>query len=79
MLNTLNQANDGSYLFSGTDISNPAIDTAPPYTLNPELRLSRNQGGTVIQYTFAGNLTITDTIGSSTFLPDEQCDSKSWS
>ncbi len=27
MLTTLNQKNDGSYLFSGTDIFNPAIDT----------------------------------------------------
>ncbi|CAH6782330.1 Flagellar hook-associated protein flgL [Vibrio chagasii] len=68
MLNTLNQANDGSYLFSGTDISNPAIDTAPPYTLNPNSDYRETKVGDN-QYV-PSNLTITDTIGSSAIFTD---------
>ncbi|CAH7030716.1 Flagellar hook-associated protein flgL [Vibrio chagasii] len=68
MLNTLNQANEGSYLFSGTDISNPAIDTAPPYTLNPNSDYRETKVGDN-QYV-PSNLTITDTIGSSAIFTD---------
>lgn len=68
MLNTLNQANDGSYLFSGTDISNPAIDTAPPYALNPNSDYRETKVGDN-QYV-PSNLTITDTIGSSAIFTD---------
>ncbi|CAH6840493.1 Flagellar hook-associated protein flgL [Vibrio chagasii] len=68
MLNTLNQANEGSYLFSGTDISNPAIDTAPPYTLNPNSDYRETKVGDN-QYV-PSNLTIIDTIGSSAIFTD---------
>ncbi|MFV8460029.1 flagellar hook-associated protein FlgL [Vibrio campbellii] len=68
MLNTLNQANEGSYLFSGTDISTPAIDTAPPYTLNPNSDYRETKVGDN-QYV-PSNLTITDTIGSSAIFTD---------
>ncbi|CDT78508.1 MULTISPECIES: flagellar hook-associated protein FlgL [Vibrio] len=68
MLNTLNQANDGSYLFSGTDISTPAIATTPPYALNPNSDYRETKVGDN-QYV-PSNLTITDTIGSSAIFTD---------
>ncbi|MGR5297905.1 flagellar hook-associated protein FlgL [Vibrio mediterranei] len=68
MLTTLNQANDGSYLFSGTDITNQAISTTPPYTLNSNSDYRETKVGDD-QYV-PSNLTITDIIGTNAIFTD---------
>ncbi|ASI90229.1 flagellar hook-associated protein FlgL [Vibrio mediterranei] len=68
MLTTLNQANEGSYLFSGTDITNQAISTAPPYTLNSNSDYRETKVGDD-QYV-PSNLTITDIIGTNAIFTD---------
>lgn len=68
MLTTLNQANEGSYLFSGTDITNQAISTTPPYTLNSNSDYRETKVGDD-QYV-PSNLTITDIIGTNAIFTD---------
>ncbi|MCY9851830.1 flagellar hook-associated protein FlgL [Vibrio mediterranei] len=68
MLTTLNQANEGSYLFSGTDITNQAISTTPPYTLNSNSDYRETKVGDD-QYV-PSNLTITDLIGTNAIFTD---------
>lgn len=68
MLTTLNQANEGSYLFSGTDITNQAISTTPPYTLNSNSGYRETKVGDD-QYV-PSNLTITDIIGTNAIFTD---------
>ncbi|GMQ45796.1 flagellar hook-associated protein FlgL [Vibrio sp. 10N] len=67
MLTTLNQKNDGSYLFSGTDIFNPAIDTVS-YAFNSNGDYRKTKVGDD-QYV-SSNLTITDVIGSNAIFSD---------
>lgn len=68
MLTTLNQANEGSYLFSGTDITSQAISTTPPYTLNSNSDYRETKVGDD-QYV-PSNLTITDIIGTNAIFTD---------
>ncbi|MCW8344623.1 flagellar hook-associated protein FlgL [Vibrio sp. ZSDZ65] len=68
MLTTLNQSNDGSFLFSGTDISNPSIDILPPYTMNTNGDYRETKVGDD-QYV-ANNITVSDVIGSSAIFTD---------
>ncbi|MGF1747947.1 flagellar hook-associated protein FlgL [Vibrio cionasavignyae] len=68
MLTTLNQSNDGSFLFSGTDISNPSIDIVPPYTMNSNGDYRETKVGDD-QYV-ANNITVSDVIGSSAIFTD---------
>ncbi|MFC5077013.1 Flagellar hook-associated protein 3 [Vibrio thalassae] len=68
MLTTLNQANEGSYLFSGTNITNQAISTTPPYTLNSNLDYRETKVGND-QYV-PSNLTVTDVIGTNAIFTD---------
>ncbi|MGF1776191.1 flagellar hook-associated protein FlgL [Vibrio nomapromontoriensis] len=68
MLTTLNQSNDGSFLFSGTDISNPSIDIVPPYTMNTNGDYRETKVGDD-QYV-ANNITVSDVIGSSAIFTD---------
>ncbi|MBC7001606.1 flagellar hook-associated protein FlgL [Photobacterium sp. BZF1] len=68
MLVTLNQKHEGSYLFSGTDITNRAIDIAPPYMMNTNTGYRETKVG-VDQYV-PNNFTITDVIGSNVIFTD---------
>ena len=68
MLTTLNQSNDGSFLFSGTDISNPSIDIVPPYAMNTNGDYRETKVGDD-QYV-ANNITVSDVIGSSAIFTD---------
>lgn len=62
MLTTLNQKNEGSYLFSGTDIFTAAIDaTTYAFTGNNDYRQTKVGDDQYVN----NNLTITDVIGSN--------------
>jgi flagellar hook-associated protein 3 FlgL len=67
MLTTLNQKNDGSYLFSGTDIFNPAIDTVS-YAFNANGDYRQTKVGDDLYVN--SNFTITDVIGSNAIFTD---------
>jgi flagellar hook-associated protein 3 FlgL len=67
MLTTLNQKNDGSYLFSGTDIFNPAIDTVS-YAFNANGDYRQTKVGDDLYVN--SNLTIADVIGSNAIFTD---------
>ncbi len=63
MLALLNTRDQGSYIFSGTRVDSPAIETAPPYTVlgNSEHRDTKvSETGTVLN-----NFTVNDLIGNS--------------
>jgi flagellar hook-associated protein 3 FlgL len=67
MLTTLNQKNDGSYLFSGTDIFNPAIDTVSyAFKGNGDYRQTKVGDDLYVN----SNFTITDVIGSNAIFTD---------
>jgi flagellar hook-associated protein 3 FlgL len=67
MLTTLNQKNDGSYLFSGTDIFNPAIDTVS-YAFNANGDYRQTKVGDDLYVN--SNFTIADVIGSNAIFAD---------
>lgn len=67
MLTTLNQKNDGSYLFSGTDIFNPAIDTVS-YVFNANGDYRQTKVGDDLYVN--SNFTIADVIGSNAIFTD---------
>lgn len=67
MLTTLNQKSDGSYLFSGTDIFNPAIDTVS-YAFNANGDYRQTKVGDDLYVN--SNFTITDVIGSNAIFAD---------
>lgn len=67
MLTTLNQKNDGSYLFSGTDIFNPAIDMVS-YAFNANGNYRQTKVGDDLYVN--SNLTIADVIGSNVIFTD---------
>lgn len=65
-LSLLNKQSDGVYLFSGTDVNTPAIETTPPYAFlgNDEQRFTKVDADTTI----ANNVTAQDMLaGSSEF------------
>lgn len=67
MLTTLNQKTDGSYLFSGTDIFNPAIDTVS-YAFNANGDYRQTKVGDELYV--SSNFTIADVIGSNAIFTD---------
>lgn len=65
-LSLLNKQSDGVYLFSGTDVNSPAIETTPPYAFlgNSEQRYTKVDD----DITIANNFTAIDMLsGSSEF------------
>ncbi|MEX3074140.1 flagellar hook-associated protein FlgL [Vibrio alginolyticus] len=63
MLSLMNTQDQGSYLFSGTDVDSPAISTTPPYDLlgNDDHRETKVSENGFVQ----NNFTVNDVLGGS--------------